>query len=115
MAERHILPERLSVIGREDHERVGRDLDAVVVSAASLQALECEPAHVIALPLDRFVPAPGQGAVLGPVAGLPAGAPPPMPPSMPPPPGAGLAIGKTGTVSASTPVKRASCSAARAA
>lgn len=39
------------------------DLDAVVLASAGLQRLGSLPKHAIDLPLDRFVPAPGQGAL----------------------------------------------------
>jgi len=39
------------------------ELDAVVLAAAGLQRLNLRPQHEIDLPLDRFVPAPAQGAL----------------------------------------------------
>lgn len=39
------------------------ELDAVVLAAAGLNRLGLTPSHAIALPVDRFVPAPAQGAL----------------------------------------------------
>jgi hydroxymethylbilane synthase len=39
------------------------ELDAVVLAAAGLRRLHIEPEHSIALPVERFVPAPAQGAL----------------------------------------------------
>ena len=40
-----------------------KDLDGVVLAAAGLNRLGIEPAHVLILPPERFVPAPAQGAL----------------------------------------------------
>ena len=39
------------------------DYDGVMLAAAGLKRLGIEPEHIIELPVDRFVPAPAQGAV----------------------------------------------------
>ncbi|MCH7634150.1 MAG: hydroxymethylbilane synthase [Proteobacteria bacterium] len=39
------------------------DYDGVMLAAAGLKRLGIKPAHMIELPVDRFVPAPAQGAV----------------------------------------------------
>ena len=41
----------------------GGDYDGVMLAAAGLNRLGIQPAHMIDLPVDRFVPAPAQGAV----------------------------------------------------
>ena len=38
-------------------------LDGIVLAAAGLNRLGIDHPHLIELPLDRFVPAPGQGAI----------------------------------------------------
>jgi hydroxymethylbilane synthase len=43
--------------------RIGADLDGVILAAAGLNRLQIRPAHAVNLPIDRFVPAPGQGAL----------------------------------------------------
>jgi len=42
----------------------GPDLDGVVLAAAGLRRLKITPPHAIELPVERFVPAPGQGALV---------------------------------------------------
>lgn len=41
----------------------GSDYDGVMLAAAGLKRLGIQPEHMIELPVDRFVPAPAQGAV----------------------------------------------------
>ncbi len=41
----------------------GDDYDGVMLAAAGLNRLGIQPQHMIELPVDRFVPAPAQGAV----------------------------------------------------
>jgi hydroxymethylbilane synthase len=43
--------------------KVQTELDGVVLAAAGIRRLGLHPAHVIELPVDRFVPAPAQGAL----------------------------------------------------
>jgi hydroxymethylbilane synthase len=50
------VPTRIAKIEREG-------LDGVVLAGAGLKRLGIEPAHALALPTDRFVPAPAQGAL----------------------------------------------------
>ena len=46
-------------------EKVGRNgLDGVVLAAAGLRRLGLAPQYSVDLPLDRFLPAPGQGALV---------------------------------------------------
>ncbi len=50
------VPTRITKMGREG-------LDGIVLAAAGLNRLGIVHPHVIALPVERFVPAPGQGAL----------------------------------------------------
>ena len=50
------VPPRIAKLERED-------LDGVVLAAAGLRRLSLTPPHTIDLPVDRFVPAPAQGAL----------------------------------------------------
>ena len=43
--------------------KLDEGFDAVVLAAAGLNRLGITPPHTIALPLDRFVPSPAQGAL----------------------------------------------------
>lgn len=43
--------------------KIGNGLDGVILAAAGLNRLGIHPPHKIDLPIDRFVPAPGQGAL----------------------------------------------------
>ncbi len=43
--------------------KVQSEVDAVVLAAAGIRRLGLRPAHMIELPVDRFVPAPAQGAL----------------------------------------------------
>lgn len=55
------VPARLARLDSEDPRTGG--LDAIVLAAAGLKRLGLDPPHLIALPPERFVPAPGQGAL----------------------------------------------------
>jgi len=50
------VPTRVAKVG-------GGEVDGVILAAAGLKRLEIEPAFVTPLPVERFVPAPAQGAV----------------------------------------------------
>lgn len=50
------VPTRLAQVQRGD-------LDAIILAAAGIRRLELSPAHMLDLPIDRFVPAPAQGAL----------------------------------------------------
>lgn len=57
-----IIPIRGNVPTRIAKVQAG-ELDAVVLAAAGIRRLGLQLSHVVDLPLDRFVPAPGQGAL----------------------------------------------------
>ncbi|NOS99058.1 MAG: hydroxymethylbilane synthase [Phycisphaerales bacterium] len=57
-----IVPIRGNVPTRLARVRAG-DLDGVVLAAAGLARLQLRPRHMIHLPVDRFTPAPAQGAL----------------------------------------------------
>jgi hydroxymethylbilane synthase len=56
VAVRGNVPTRISKLEQEE-------LDGIVLAAAGLQRLGIEHPHAIELPVDRFLPAPGQGAL----------------------------------------------------
>ncbi|MDX1626630.1 MAG: hydroxymethylbilane synthase, partial [Wenzhouxiangellaceae bacterium] len=57
-----IVPLRGNVETRLDAVRGGR-VDATILAAAGLQRLDIVPEGAVALPLERWLPAPGQGVV----------------------------------------------------
>ena len=57
-----IVPLRGNVPTRLARVRTG-DLDGIIIAAAGLRRLGVVPVHQLALPLDAFLPAPGQGAL----------------------------------------------------
>ena len=62
MADVTIMPIRGNVATRL--AKIEREkLDGVVLAGAGLKRLDLNPPHVIALPVDRFVPSPAQGAL----------------------------------------------------
>lgn len=57
-----IVPIRGNVPTRLAKVQAG-ELDAVILAAAGIRRLGLSPAHGLELPIDRFVPAPAQGAL----------------------------------------------------
>jgi hydroxymethylbilane synthase len=62
VAEVSIVPMRGNVPTRIAKVETG-ELDAVIVAAAGVRRLGLSPVHMLDLPVDRFVPAPAQGAL----------------------------------------------------
>lgn len=62
LADVRIVPIRGNVPTRVDKVERG-EFDGVILAAAGLKRLELRPPNLIDLPVDRFVPAPAQGAL----------------------------------------------------